>query len=55
MLHWDVNNGIARRSWARNEGAEWAIRRAMEQEPSLQVTMPAHADDDVVRKALGLT
>ena len=53
MLHWDVNNGIARRSWARNEGAEWAIRRAMEQEPRLKVTMPAHADDDVVRKALG--
>jgi urocanate hydratase len=53
MLHWDVNNGIARRSWARNEGAEWAIRRAMEQEPRLKVTMAAHADDDVVRKALG--
>jgi urocanate hydratase len=52
MLHWDVNNGIARRSWARNEGAEWAIRRAMEQEPRLKVTMPAHADDAVIQHAL---
>ena len=33
MLHWDVNNGIARRAWARNEGAEFAIRRAMDAEP----------------------
>ena len=38
MLHWDVNNGIARRSWARNEGAQWAIDRAMEMEPRLKVT-----------------
>jgi urocanate hydratase len=52
MLHWDVNNGIARRSWARNEGAEWAIQRAMEQEPLLKVTMPAHASDEVVTEAL---
>ena len=35
MLHWDVNNGIARRSWARNPGAQWAIDRAMEAEPKL--------------------
>lgn len=40
MLHWDVNNGIARRSWARNSGAQSAIRRAMETEPKLKVTMP---------------
>merc|ERR1712176_589043 len=40
MLHWDVNNGIARRSWARNEGANQAIQRAMENEPRLKVTMP---------------
>lgn len=52
MLHWDVNNGIARRSWARNEGAEWAIRRAMDQEPRLKVTMPSHANDEIIRKAL---
>jgi len=40
MLHWDVNNGIARRSWARNEGAVFAIKRAMEAEPLLKVTIP---------------
>ncbi|MBP6979300.1 MAG: urocanate hydratase [Bacteroidales bacterium] len=44
MLHWDVNNGIARRSWARNREAEVAIRRAMEQEPSLKVTLPNHVE-----------
>src|SRR5690606_464798 len=38
MLHWDVNNGIARRSWARNEGALSAIKRAMQEEPLLKVT-----------------
>jgi urocanate hydratase len=42
MLHWDVNNGIARRSWARNAEAEFAIQRAMEQEPRLKVTLPQH-------------
>lgn len=45
MLHWDVNNGIARRSWARNEGAEIAINRAMTLEPKLKVTLPKHVDD----------
>jgi urocanate hydratase len=40
MLHWDVNNGIARRSWARNKEAVFAIERAMEQEPLLKVTLP---------------
>jgi urocanate hydratase len=45
MLHWDVNNGIARRSWARNPGADDTIRRAMESEPRLKVTMPHKADD----------
>lgn len=48
MLHWDVNNGIARRSWARNEPAMFAIRRAMEVEPRLQVTMPNIANDDMI-------
>jgi urocanate hydratase len=52
MLHWDVNNGIARRSWARNEGAEWAIQRAMDQEPLLKVTLPAHASDNLIEDAL---
>ena len=44
MLHWDVNNGIARRSWARNTGANFAIKRAMEQEPNLKVTLPNFVD-----------
>ena len=48
MLHWDVNNGIARRSWARNEPAMFAIRRAMEVEPRLKVTMPNFADDELI-------
>jgi len=45
MLGWDVNNGISRRSWARNEGAVYAIKRAMENDPLLQVTIPNFADD----------
>ncbi|MBE6346084.1 MAG: urocanate hydratase [Lentimicrobiaceae bacterium] len=48
MLHWDVNNGIARRSWARNEPAMFAIKRAMEVEPRLKVTMPNFADDELI-------
>ena len=52
MLFWDVNNGIARRSWARNEGAMSAIRREMERTPGLQVTMPNIADEELVRNAL---
>ena len=48
MLHWDVNNGIARRSWARNEPAMFAIKRAMEVEPRLKVTMPNFADDSLI-------
>ncbi|MDD5506894.1 MAG: urocanate hydratase [Bacteroidales bacterium] len=45
MLHWDVNNGIARRSWARNQGAMTAIQRAMTSEPLLNVTLPYKVDD----------
>ena len=45
MLHWDVNNGIARRNWARNEGATYAIKRAMEMEPNLKVTIPNLVDE----------
>jgi urocanate hydratase len=52
MLHWDVNNGVARRAWARNDGAEFAIRRAMELEPNLQVTLPHHTDPDLIDKLL---
>lgn len=44
MLFWDVNNGIARRSWARNEGANFAIERAMKENPLLKVTMPNRVD-----------
>ena len=52
MLFWDVNNGIARRSWARNDGARAAILREMERTPELRVTMPNAADDELVRNAL---
>tara|TARA_B100001564_G_C20656141_1_gene679289 strand:+ start:277 stop:2313 length:2037 start_codon:yes stop_codon:yes gene_type:complete len=45
MLHWDVNNGVARRAWARNTEAEFAIRRAMDAEPLLRVTLPQHVDE----------
>lgn len=47
MLHWDVNNGVARRSWARNEGSISAIKRAMEKEPLLRVTLPNLVDDSL--------
>ncbi|SDL55624.1 urocanate hydratase [Salinimicrobium catena] len=47
MLHWDVNNGISRRAWARNEGAVFAIKRAMESEPQLKVTIPNMVDDEL--------
>lgn len=53
MLHWDVNNGVARRAWARNKGAEFAIERAMELEPNLKITMPQHADDSLIDGAIG--
>ncbi len=45
MLFWDVNNGIARRSWARNKEAIFAIKRAMKKEPRLKVTLPHKVDD----------
>ncbi len=48
MLFWDVNNGIARRSWARNKEAVFAIKRAMEVEPRLKVTLPNIADDELI-------
>ncbi len=52
MLFWDVNNGIARRSWARNSGSMDAIRREMERTPELKVTMPNLVDDDVIDNAV---
>ncbi|PBJ06776.1 urocanate hydratase [Flavobacterium sp. ACN6] len=48
MLFWDVNNGISRRSWARNEGAVFAIKRAMEVEPLLKVTLPNIVDESLL-------
>ena len=50
MLHWDVNNGIARRCWARNEGAIRAIEREMERTPSLKVTLPNLVADELLKK-----
>jgi urocanate hydratase len=52
MIAWDVNHGIARRAWARNEGAELAIARAMAEDPNMKVTMPAHAEERLVDEAL---
>ena len=52
MLFWDVNNGIARRSWARNEAARFAIEREMARSPQLKVTLPNLADENLIRKAL---
>lgn len=48
MLHWDVNNGISRRSWAQNEEAVFTIKRAMEAEPMLKVTLPNKADEGLL-------
>jgi len=52
MLYWDVNNGIARRSWARNQEAVFAIKRAMKQEPELKVTLPNFADDELINNTI---
>ena len=49
MLFWDVNNGIARRSWARNNEAVFAIKRAMENNPQLRVTLPNFVNDDLFK------
>ncbi|MEA3267345.1 MAG: urocanate hydratase, partial [Candidatus Fermentibacteria bacterium] len=48
MLSWDVGNGLARRNWARNDGAIWAVKQAMEMEPLMKVTIPEIATDEVV-------
>ena len=52
MLFWDVNNGIARRSWARNDGARVAIEREMARTPSLRVTLPNLADEELIKSVL---
>ena len=48
MLFWDVNNGISRRSWARNKEANFTIKRAMKMNPDLKVTLPSVVDDDLI-------
>ena len=50
MLHWDVNNGIARRSWARNEEAIFAIKKEMKRTPGLKVTLPNIVDENIIDK-----
>jgi len=52
MLHWDVNNGIARRSWARRDKALFTLKREMERTPGLKVTLPYIADDKLIDEAL---
>jgi len=52
MLHWDVNNGIARRSWARSKGALFTLEREMKRTPGLKVTIPYIADDKLIDKVL---
>ena len=54
MLHWDVNNGVARRAWARNTGALSAIERAMEREPLLSITVPHLVDNDIIDQLEGI-
>jgi urocanate hydratase len=48
MLHWDVNNGIARRSWAQNPAAKFAIKQAMNENPELKITLANEADEDLI-------
>ena len=52
MLHWDVNNGIARRAWARNPNAVWSIEEEMKREPLLKVTLPHEAEDGLIERVL---
>jgi len=52
MLYWDVNNGIARRNWARNSSANFAIKRAMQQNPNLKVTIPNQTNPELINKYL---
>ena len=52
MLSWDVSNGVARRAWAGNGGARFAIKEAMRAEPLMRVTLPQEADEELVARAL---
>jgi len=52
MLYWDVNNGISRRSWARNNNAMFTIQRAMKENPELKVTIPQLVDDDIINNLM---
>ncbi|MBK7553348.1 MAG: urocanate hydratase [Flavobacteriales bacterium] len=52
MLLWDVNNGIARRAWARNPNAVWSIEQEMKRTPQLKVTLPNEADNDLIDKSI---
>ena len=52
MLNWDVSNGLARRAWAGNDGARFAVERAQQAEPGMRITLPAEAPEDVVSAAL---
>ena len=52
MLLYDVNNGIARRSWARNEEAIFAIKREMARTPNLEITLPNLVDDDIINRIM---
>jgi urocanate hydratase len=52
MLFWDVNNGISRRSWARNEEAVFAIKRAMKSEKNLKITLPNLVDDALINSII---
>ncbi|TXI78972.1 MAG: urocanate hydratase [Flavobacteriales bacterium] len=53
MLHWDVNNGIARRAWARNPNAVWSIEQEMKRTPLLKVTLPNEADAGLIDRSIG--
>jgi urocanate hydratase len=53
MLHWDVNNGIARRAWARNPNAVWSIEQEMKRTPLLKVTLPNEAEDEIIDRTIG--
>ncbi len=53
MLHWDVNNGIARRAWARNPNAVWSIEQEMKRTPLLKVTLPNEAADELIDRSIG--
>ncbi|HRH38562.1 MAG TPA: urocanate hydratase, partial [Flavobacteriales bacterium] len=53
MLHWDVNNGIARRAWARNPNARWSIEQEMGRTPLLRVTLANEAEESIVNEAIG--